>query len=212
VAPPAAYAWVFEERAPCREEGLAPVQEAYDAYLAAEADPAPRLRRQAAKRLTTVTRREGSDDAVLEALRALAPAQDPEVAALRAAVIRTLDGRDGTLGAMLDDDSPVVRRAALLEAGWWAFLRRHAEAMDRALAAPEARTRKALATAAAKHGDPEVLRRVVELLMDPDLDVRKEAWSVFLQHRGGLIGDYDPKTDDDARRPFYESLKRALAP
>ena len=61
-------------------------------------------------------------------------------------------------------------------------------------------------------GHIEPLRRVVELLMDADLDVRKEAWSVFVQHRGDLIDRYDPKADEAARRPIYERLKSALAP
>jgi hypothetical protein len=48
--------------------------------------------------------------------------------------------------------------------------------------------------------------------MDAEVDVRKEAWSVFLQHRGDLIESYDPKGSAEARRPIYERLKKALGP
>lgn len=206
------WTWVMDDRVACREEGLAPVRAVFDAYRKAESNPTPRLRRMAAKRLATVTRTEGSEPAVLAALRESPKATDPAVLALRAALRRKLDARDGALARMLDDDSPVVRRAALLEAGWWGFLRHHEAALDRALAAPETATRKALATAAAQHGHVRVLRRVVELLDDPELDVRKEAWSVFVQHRGDLIERYDPNAPESERRPVVERLRASLAP
>ncbi|MDJ0522901.1 MAG: hypothetical protein QNJ90_12605 [Planctomycetota bacterium] len=208
----ARWSWVVANRIACREEGLAPVRDAWERYVAAERGSPQRLRRSAARRLSKLTRDEGSDAAVLAALREAAPAADPSVSALRAAVIRTLDARDGALTTLLLDDSPVVRRAALVEAGWWGFLERHPDVLDRAVASADAKTRKALATAAAKHGRLDVLRRVAELLMDAELDVRKEAWSVFVQHRANLIEAYDPNASEDARRPVVERLKAALAP
>jgi len=212
VAPPPTYAWVFAQRAPCRAEGLAPVRRVYDAYVGAEANPQQPARRIAAKRLAAATERQGSEVAVLAGLRGLPPAKDPRVQALRAALFRKMDPPDRTLAGLLAGDEADLRRAALIEAGWWGFLRRHAAAMDRALAATDAATRKALATAAAERGHVAVLRRVVELLMDADLDVRKEAWSVFLQHRPVLIEAYDPRAPADVRRPIYERIKASLVP
>ncbi len=207
---PARWAWVFRDRAVCREEGLAPVQSQFDAYLEAEKNPLHAARRVGARRLAAATRGEGSDRAVLDALRTQARPPGPAIDALRAALARKIDRRDTTIAEMLQDDSPVVRRAALVEAGAWGYLRHHPDAMDRALQADESSTRRALATAAAHHGHADVLRRVVELLMDKELDVRKEAWSVFLQHRPVLIKDYDPRAPETQRKPIYEQLKRTL--
>ncbi len=226
---PDGYGWVFEHSVACREEGLAPVRRAWDAYTAAEVKPQQAARRLAAKRLASATERQGSEVAVLHALRQRPLTEDVGVTALRAALARRIDPRDQALGRLLasaTDPAPKAPsatppavttntplwRSALIEAGWWGFLRRHPAAMDDALTSADAATRKALATAASEHGRVEVLRRVVDLLMDPDLDVRREAWSVFLQHRPVLIEGYDPRAAADLRRPLYERLKASLAP
>ena len=81
---------------------------------------------------------------------------------------------------------------------------------DAALANEDAATRRALASAAARQGHVRVLRRVVELLMDEDADVRAEAFSVFLQHRTEPIEGYDPRGGEAERRAIYERVKRSL--
>ena len=210
VAAAAEDAYVFEDAAPCREEGTAPVREEVAEYEAALAGASPRALRSAARRLEEAARRQGCVEAVLEVRRAAPVPATPQARAVDAALRGLLDRDDARLGDLLEDKDAGLARTALIEAGWWDLLHRYPGVLDRAAADAQAATRKALATAAAAKGRPEVLRRVVDLLMDAEEDVRAEAFSVFLKHRPDLIEGYDPRAAEEERRAACERVKAAL--
>ena len=188
-----------------------PIQAEYDAWLNATARAVQlRLRRAALKRLLDAARREGTEQALLVALSLSSEPSDALDRVLRAILMKRLDPEHPGLEALLTAKAPALARTALVEAGWWGLLNEHTEVMDAALASGDAATRKALASAAARQGHVQVLRRVVELLMDEDADVRAEAFSVFLQHRADVIEGYDPRGGEAEREAVYERVKRSL--
>lgn len=205
------HAYVFEGAAPCREEGIAPVREAFDLFLAPGSPPTDlRVRRSQAKALVADAKREGVEEAVVAAVCEAPPSGVPSLDVLRAVVARQLDPADAALGALLESEDPLVRRLALTESGWWGLLRHYPQAMDAAASDDDVEIRRALAAAAAKHGHVEVLRRVVELLMDPDASVRAEAATVFWTHRPDLVEAFDPNGPQAERRALYEKVKASL--
>ncbi len=204
-------AWVFDDRAPCRAEGTAPVADELKAFLEALGVKAHRIERMTGKRLVDASQREDVADAVVAELPKTSAQDLHDVKALLACVRFALDESDGELRALFGSDDPAVFAAALIEVGWWGLLERHfPDVVKTAHGHKLARVRAALATAASKYGAPGVLRYVVDLLMDVDEDVRSEAWSVFLTHRPDAIQGYDPKASADQRKPVYEALKKAL--
>ena len=205
VTAPAGYAWVFADRVACRKEGTAPVQAELDALLGALTKGSLRAKRLAAKRLIGAARHEGSEAAVVAAL-----AEAKGDAVLLAVVRRRIDPEDGTLRTLLGSENPLVKAAAIEQAGWWGLLRAHPGVMDAVVAEGDPYTKRALAGAAEKHGDVRVLRRVVELLMDGDESVRVEAFTIFARHRPNLIDGYDPLAPEAERRPAYERVRESL--
>ena len=129
----------------------------------------------------------------------------------KAAMLARLDGRDESMAILLASDDPLRKAAALVEAGWWAVLRRYPHVLDAVVADGDPHTRRALARAAAEHGHVSLLLRVVELLMAENEKTRMEAFTIFAQHRPDEIDGYDPAGDEVSRRKAYERVKRSIA-
>jgi spermidine synthase len=202
-------AWVLEGRAPCREEGLAAVAAQWERFERAYGTAPIDRQRAAARALDVAARREGVAAAVLAIELPEAPIASQ---ALHACLVAALGGTDRWVAEGLVDEDTEMRRAMLLEAGWWRQLREHPDALDEARDDPDPTIRKALATGAAEHGHIEVLRRVAPLLMDPEVDVRAEAFTVFLRHRPDAVEGYDPRGPETERRTATEAVVRALGP
>ncbi len=207
---PESIAWVMRGALPCRPEGVAPVQAEVDGYASALKDGNGRLLRAAARRLLHAAQREGCEVATVDAVRAAYPAKGDAARAIAACVLRRLAPRDPALGALLDDPASAAFGHALIEAGRWKIAREYPEALDAALAAEAVIARRALAAAAAESGHVLVLRRALELLMDANLEVRADAWSAFLKHRGHQLEGYEPKAPAAERKVIVDALRSAL--
>jgi spermidine synthase len=198
---------------PCKDDDLGPAGGPLDRLARAVALASPsRMRSEAQALRVLVAERKLPPDRIADEVEGFESPGGLEAEAVLAALLRALRPDHPTLPAMLRSPEAARRRVAATEAarGGVEALRVEDAFLD-ALRSDDPATRAALAQALALDTTPWARARLLDLLADPDVAVRKAAFSALATRLpDDLRSSFDATADESARSAAIERLRASL--